>query len=125
MIVESKPTEDAIINNQVPQTDTTSASEQIFKLPKTEEEKIIIEEGKTLRLVAEDKFGSREFWIYIYLENQNKIKNPNIVPVGLELFVPDASEYGINAADPQSIAKAKALGEEMLGRFYFSSFKNN
>lgn len=87
-------------------------------LPQEQEmEKITLPEGKTLRLLALDIFGDREFWVYIYLENKDKIPNPNKVPAGTVLVLPDRSVYSINAADPHSVAKAKSLGNEVLMRF--------
>ncbi|OPZ32217.1 MAG: DNA-binding protein HU [Bacteroidetes bacterium ADurb.BinA174] len=82
-----------------------------------EPEVVVLSGGETLRILAEEKFGNREFWIYIYLKNKSKIKNPNIVSVGTELIIPDLSEYDINASNPQSVAKAKALGDNELKRF--------
>ena len=73
--------------------------------------KIVLNSGKTLRLLAEEKFGSREFWIYIYLKNKDKISNPDKVATGTELIMPDAKEYGIEASNPESISKAKSLSE--------------
>lgn len=64
--------------------------------------------GETLRIVAEKELGNREFWIYIYLKNQAKIKDPNQVIVGTQLAIPHKSEYGgIDANDPRSIERAK------------------
>ncbi|HMM15947.1 MAG TPA: hypothetical protein PKC47_00195 [Petrimonas sp.] len=93
-----------------------------FKAPvaeKTQElperlEKVVVQKGKTLRLIAEEKFGNREFWVYIYLKNKDKIENPNVVAVGTELIIPDSSEYDIDASDTQSVAKAKVLGDDFL-----------
>lgn len=81
----------------------------------SQKEKIVLAEGKTLRLLAEDLFGNREFWVYIYLENKDKIPNPNKVSSGTELVLPDKDTYFIDASDPQSVAKAKSLGEKMMG----------
>ncbi|NLZ94364.1 MAG: HU family DNA-binding protein, partial [Bacteroidales bacterium] len=44
--------------------------------------------GRTLRLIALDRFGDREFWVYIYMTNKDKITNPNIVSIGLVLELP-------------------------------------
>ncbi|MDR2816627.1 MAG: hypothetical protein LBB62_08005, partial [Proteiniphilum sp.] len=60
-----------------------SEVEPIDPLPQKEPEKTILQEGKTLRLLALDLFGNREFWVYIYLENRDKIPNPNRVPAGM------------------------------------------
>lgn len=82
-----------------------------------ERKKVTLEQGKTLRLLAEEHFGDRGFWVYIYLENMDKISNPNSVPSGTVLVLPDKTTYSFDAADPQSVAKAKVLGNEVLKRF--------
>lgn len=74
--------------------------------------------GKTLRLIALDKYGNREFWVYIYLKNKDKIKNPDVVPVGVELVMPNMVEYDINPNSPESVAKAKKLGDEEMKKFW-------
>ena len=73
--------------------------------------------GKTLRLIALDKYGNREFWVYIYFKNKDKIKNPNIIPVGIELVLPSKEEYDINPKNPESVAKAKKLGDVEMKKF--------
>jgi len=78
------------------------------------ERKITLQKGETLRLLALNLFGNREFWIYIYLANKNNIPNPNVVPVGTELTIPDSSRYHIDASDPQSVSEAKTLGDHLL-----------
>lgn len=74
--------------------------------------------GRTLRLIALDELGDREFWVYIYLKNKDKIKNPDVVPVGIELVLPNKKEYDMDAANPESVSKAKKLGEEEMKRFW-------
>ncbi len=74
--------------------------------------------GKTLRLIALDKYGSREFWVYIYLKNKDKIKNPDVIPVGLELTLPRKDEFDINKNNPESVAIAKKLGDEEMKKYW-------
>ena len=81
-------------------------------------ETVILTRGKTLRLIALDKFGSREFWVYIYLANKDKIKNPDVVPLGIELVLPRKTEYNMDADNPESVAKAKNLGDEEMKKFW-------
>lgn len=78
---------------------------------------IVLPIGQTLRLLALDLFGSREFWVYIFMENRDKIKNPNRVASGTMLIVPDKSRYFIDADNPRSIARAKSIGEELLKQY--------
>ncbi len=73
--------------------------------------------GRTLRLIALDKLGNKEFWVYIYLVNESKIENPNVVPVGLVLDLPHKDEFPMNANNPDEVMKAKELGDELMDRF--------
>lgn len=91
---------------------TETLSEKKESKPKT----VVLGMGKTLRLLALDHYGHREFWIYIYLENRDKINNPNNVPVGIELVIPSKQKYDINANNPNSIKKAIEKGNEELSR---------
>jgi nucleoid DNA-binding protein len=79
--------------------------------------KVMLSAGKTLRQLALEHFGSKEFWVYIYLENRDRISNPNIVHADIQLTLPLASKYDLNASDPSAIAKAKKLGEEVIRKF--------
>lgn len=91
---------------------TETLSEKKESKPKT----VVLGMGQTLRLLALDHYGHREFWIYIYLENRDKINNPNNVPVGIELVIPSKQKYDINANNPNSIKKAIEKGNEELSR---------
>lgn len=93
-------------------TDVPEFSED--KAVVTETEQVILKAGKTLRILAEEKLGNREFWTYIYLRNQQKIKNPNVVPIGTELIIPHSSEYDMNPNDVEAVEKAKKMGNEIL-----------
>lgn len=73
--------------------------------------------GRTLRLIALDKLGDKEFWIYIYIINKEKIENPNVIPIGLVLELPHQNEYPMDANNTEDIAKAKKLGDETLKSF--------
>lgn len=86
------------------------ASQPVSRNP----ESVILRDGETLRIVALNLFGNKEFWVYIYQENMSNIKNPNIVNEGTELKIPDISIYDINPDSPQSIAKAKEKGDRIL-----------
>lgn len=80
-------------------------------------QKVIVTSGKTLRLIALEKFGNKEFWIYIYLKNKARVSNPNVVPEGTELLMPSVTEFDINSSDAKSVNKAKALGNAEIQKF--------
>lgn len=59
-------------------------------------------------------YGRYEFWVYIYMENKDKISNPNKVSPGLVVVIPAAEKYGIDKNDEESVKKAKELAEKIL-----------
>lgn len=93
-------------------------AKEIEKKSLVEKEKkndtIIIMSDNTLRLIALERFGHREFWIYIYLKNKNRIKNPNLIPIGIQLILPDKQEFDMDATNQNHILKAKRLGDKEL-----------
>jgi hypothetical protein len=100
-----------------PQTEEIGLAEPEPVPSRLPRERIKLEKGKTLRMLAEDYFGHREFWVYIYLENKEHISNPNSIPHGTELLLPLPSAHDMNPTDPASIAKAKLLSDEILKAF--------
>lgn len=77
---------------------------------------IQIEYGDTMRKLGLKYYGNRSFWVYIYLENSDKIENFNNVPLGTSLVIPAAEKYGIDANDKESLARARKLEGEYLSR---------
>ena len=63
--------------------------------------------GNYLSVMARRHYGNAKFWVYIYLENQDKIRNPDNLEDGMVLVIPPASKYGIDASDPASLKKAE------------------
>lgn len=107
---------DAVVNEKYPETASADIAETTQKKTSNNEEaeKVIVRSGMTLRILAEEKLGNREFWVYIYMKNHRRINNPNRVPIGTELFIPEKSEYDMNAADAEAVVKAKKIGDRIL-----------
>lgn len=96
-------------SNQSAVSDSVKTTKRV-KPPQT----VKMSPGRTLRLIALDKFGDREFWIYIYMKNKDKLKNPNVVPVGLILELPSKDEFDMDANNPNDVFKAKELGDQVM-----------
>lgn len=75
-----------------------------------------IQPGHTLRNIALKYYGNKSFWVYIYEENKDKIKNVNNVPLGTKLTIPAPVKYGINPNDEASVKKARAIEEVLFGK---------
>ncbi len=76
-----------------------------------------LKKGMRLALLAEQYYGNKVFWVYIYEANKDVIKNPNILPIGGVINIPERSRYSINAKDSISLEKARKLQSQLLGRF--------
>lgn len=70
---------------------------------------VTIKKGDRLADYARLHYGDKKFWIYIYLANQDLIENPDNVPIGTTLRIPFPEEYGIDAQDAASLARADSL----------------
>ncbi|MDR3057263.1 MAG: HU family DNA-binding protein [Prevotella sp.] len=75
---------------------------------------ITIEPGSTLRNISLKYYGHKSFWVYIYEENKDKIKNANNVPLGTKLIIPFPAKYGINPQDKASIDTAKQKEQRLF-----------
>lgn len=87
-----------------PETDAPVASkEQVFKVTNT----------AYLSNISRKFYGHYAFWVYIYLENKDVIKDPDNLPVGAELRIPAPEKYGINKDDPESVRRAEIKALEV------------
>ena len=77
---------------------TSAATEPVYET---------VSAGNVLTHMANRHYGNQCFWVYIYEENKDKIKDPNNIKGGTKLVIPPAEKYGIDKADKKSVAKAK------------------
>lgn len=73
-----------------------------------------IKPGTNLYRMSRKHYGSDKFWVYIYEDNKAKYPNPNTIPVGAVLHIPQLEKYGAKAGDPASIATAKKKQAEIF-----------
>lgn len=76
-----------------------------------------VKAGYFLTKMAKKHYGVEEFWVYIYEENKDIIKNPNQLPAGFRVVIPPASKYGIDPTDPTSVERAKNRSHELNKQF--------
>lgn len=72
--------------------------------------------GNYLSVMARRHYGNAKFWVYIYLENKDLIRDPDNLENGMVLVIPPASKYDIDASSKESLRKAdreayKAMSE--------------
>lgn len=72
-----------------------------------------IRPNRYLTTMARQYFGEMNFWVYIYEENKDKLKNPDKISPGTLIRIPPASKYNIDANDSASIERAKIKAIEI------------
>lgn len=75
---------------------------------------VTLKKGETLRSLSEKYLGAKEYWIYLYQENKGKISDPDNVPVGTALVVPDITKYVKNPNDMKSVQAARQQESQIL-----------
>ena len=71
--------------------------------------RVTLRSGERLTLLALRYYGSKFFWVYIYEANKARYADPDNIPAGADLIIPAPGEFGIDASNPASIERAKAL----------------
>ena len=78
-----------------------------------------MQQGQRLTLIAEQYYGHKVFWVYIYEYNKAKIgSNPNLIPTGMEILVPAKELYDINANSAASVKKATDMQTQIMEGLY-------
>ena len=117
-VAETQPTQESIV--EAPQAEEPEEPEQ--KEEEAEPAKIIakiaMDPTMTLTVIAQKYYGNKILWVYLYIANRVKIKNPNLVPSGTIIEVPAPEEYDIDAHDTASVRRANELAAEIQALFY-------
>lgn len=72
--------------------------------------------GNRLTLIALEKYGAKEFWIYIYEANKAAIPNPDQISIGQTIQLPKLPAYVIDLQNPKCIEFAKHLSDELKSK---------
>jgi len=68
-----------------------------------------------LPALAEQKYGNRVFWVYIYQANRDKISSPVNIPAGTDIIIPNLLEdYKVDVMDSMEIRRAGLLSDIVL-----------
>lgn len=123
-LVENSPTEKAerVLPNEITAENASlpepaDTMKEIKKQEGSPADTVVRPETKTqyfkvtstayLSNISRKYYGHYAFWVYIYIENKDVIKDPDNLPVGTVLRIPDAEKYGIDKNDPSSIKRAQ------------------
>lgn len=65
-----------------------------------------ISPGETLVKLARRYYGPKEYWVYLYLHNKDLIRNPDNVPVGTVLEIPDLKVFDLKEDREAAVREA-------------------
>jgi hypothetical protein len=67
--------------------------------------------GSRLTLISRRYYGSKDFWVYIYEANKEKIPNPDQIAQGTLIRIPRLDARLIDVSNPRCLTKAKELND--------------
>ncbi len=76
-----------------------------------------VEAGNSLAKIAKTHYGKSDFWVYIYLENSDRLGNPDNIASGTILVIPPAEKYDIDPNDTESVKAARAKASEIYRNY--------
>lgn len=88
--------------------------------PAVQQQKVVtdtVRANRFLTQMARKYYGNPEFWAYIYIENQDKLKNPNTIAPGTVVVIPPAEKYGIDSKSKESVNTATRKCQEILNKY--------
>ena len=70
----------------------SARKEKINEYKTREGASVTVEKGVSLTKLARQNYDNIYCWVYIYLANRDRIDNPNSIPNGTELLIPELTE---------------------------------
>jgi nucleoid DNA-binding protein len=65
--------------------------------------------GNRLTILSKRYYGNKDFWVYIYEANKERISDPDNIAAGTLIRIPKLDSKLIDASNPRCIEKAKEL----------------
>ncbi|MEG0949142.1 MAG: HU family DNA-binding protein [Bacteroidales bacterium] len=75
---------------------------------------VVLKKGERLTLLSLRYYGNKFFWVYIFEANKKRYPDPEAIPAGARLLIPDPNDYGINSQSASSVEKAKQKAARIL-----------
>ena len=93
-----------------PKAETAAATQSVEKWD-------TIRAGNSLGTMAKKHYGNNVYWVYIYLENESQIPNPNRISAGTRLKIPPLSKYATAATEEENKAAAQKKVNQILSKY--------
>ena len=117
-IEPAKPVEQVAVAATDSITETPVVETSVFDQPREYTEFIAdvrVPDGGRLTLISQKYYGHKDFWVYIYEANKEKIQNPDKVEVGTLVRIPKLNPELINLDNSESLVYARKLHDQYVG----------
>lgn len=111
--VQTKKAETTIQPKETPKDKKTS--ESVFDTPRTygvAMKEITVKDGDRLVMYALEAYGSKDFWVYIYEANRDKLKNPGVLPTGAKIKIPKMDSRLVDPNSQEALDFARKLAKK-------------
>ena len=98
--------------DSISQIQPVDSIQLLFDTPRVYNEFIASERtkaGSRLTIMSKRYYGNKDFWVYIYEANKDKIMNPDNITIGTLIKIPKLDPRLIDATNPRCLEKAKQL----------------
>lgn len=72
--------------------------------------------GNRLTLVSLNNLGHKNFWVYIYYFNRDIISNPNNVPIGAKIKIPDLNPSITNPNSEECMSAVSNINQKLINK---------
>ena len=114
LLSEAAAPSDSLEAEKLPQT-ASAVSDQPSDWPIRES--VVVEPGSRLTLLAQKAYGSKSFWVYLFEANRDVLKNPNVLPAGAKIRIPEIPAQLLDMNRPETKEKIQQLEEALKKEF--------
>lgn len=73
---------------------------------------ITVKDGDRLVMYALESYGSKDFWVYIYEANRDKLRSPGVLPTGVKIKVPKMDDRLVDPNSQEALDFAHKLAKK-------------
>lgn len=107
------PSDSIYLTEPVVSEDSITAPVETIKMAVTD----TVTPTRFLTTMARQYYGQMEYWVFIYLANEDKLGNPNRTRPGTVVVIPDKADFTADETPQQTLARAKRLGRDIYKRY--------
>lgn len=106
-VAETKPAPQPEVQSQA-QPEPAAAETEVYDT---------ITKSCFLTTLAYKHYGKKDYWVYIYMDNTDKIRNPDMVRPGTRVRIPPKSKYATAPTEEENLRAARNKAAEIYRKY--------